>query len=224
MMISKKHNPPKTYYEHVRMDVVEFVVKGKHKVLDVGCGAGALGQYLMQQGYATEVIGLELMPEVASVARGKLTKAICCNLNTTPISELTSEMGGDFDTIICADVLEHLIDPWSVLEGLVTQLKLQGHLIISLPNIRHWSVIFPLVFRDKWTYQEEGILDRTHLKFFTRSSMIALVEGAGLKVKHCSPNIWGRYVSVIHAITLGLFEGIFAGQYIVVAVRSDTNG
>jgi len=70
-----------------------------------------------------------------------------------------------FDYIVCADVLEHLIDPWAILAELVTFLKLDGRIIISLPNVRRWTVWMPLVIKGKWDYRESVIMDRTHLRF-----------------------------------------------------------
>jgi len=81
-----------------------------------------------------------------------------------------------FDLILCLDVLEHMLDPWRVVDRLVTQhLAVGGTLLVSLPNVRHYSVTLPLIFQGRWDYNDAGILDRTHVRFFTPHSAVQLL-------------------------------------------------
>lgn len=221
MTITQKHHPPSDYYQHVRLEIVEHILKGDHTILDVGCGAGALGDYLRKEGHAKIVNGLELIPEIAAKASERLNKVICTNLNNNDLVRHLNELSVYYDYIICADVLEHCVDPWSVLADLVQYLKPQGKLIISIPNIRHWSVSLSLVFKGEWCYQEEGLLDRTHLRFFTRKSLDLLITDSGLKMLRCSGNVWGRYMKLLDYITFGLFDGVLTGHYIVVCSKQN---
>lgn len=122
-----------------------------------------------------------------------------------------------FDYIVCADVLEHLIDPWKVLTELVTYLKPSGRLVVSIPNVRHWSVWFPLILRGRWEYRDVGIMDKTHLRFFTRVTGVKLIEGASSKVVECRPIIWRRSERLLNKVSLGLFDGWLASQLVFVS-------
>src|SRR5690606_14876801 len=127
-----------------------------------------------------------------------------------------------FDLIIFADVLEHLSAPESALNNVLPYLKNNGRVIVSLPNVRHFSVLLPLIFKDSWEYQDRGIMDKTHLRFFTRSSAVKLIEESGLEVKLITKNL--RYVKklaiIIDKITFGKLKGFFVQQWIIVAVKN----
>jgi 2-polyprenyl-3-methyl-5-hydroxy-6-metoxy-1,4-benzoquinol methylase len=95
---------------------------------------------------------------------------------------------------VVADVLEHLRDPWGALTDLVAVLRPGGWVVASVPNVRVFTVLLPLVRKGRFEYKEAGVLDRTHLRFFTRSSAIALVEGSGLAVESIERSVatWRR--------------------------------
>ena len=167
--VSNISNTDVSYFRNVRSEIAEYVKKGNNRVLDVGCGAGYFGEYLKQQGCASEVIGIEIDTNAAKEALTKLDHVLFANLNQASVIDVLKDFDkGAFDYIICADVLEHLIDPWSVLSALVSFLKPGGRVVLSLPNVRHWSVWLPLILGGQWEYREAGIMDRTHLRFFTR--------------------------------------------------------
>lgn len=122
-----------------------------------------------------------------------------------------------FDYIVCADVLEHLIDPWIVLSDLVSFLKPGGRIMVSLPNVRHWSIWLPLILRGHWEYRESGIMDRTHLRFFTRFSAIELLNNAGGDVAIYHPLIGGKW-RLVNKFSVGLLEEFVAIQLVFVGV------
>jgi SAM-dependent methyltransferase len=100
---------------------------------------------------------------------------------------------GNFDLIIALDVLEHLIDPWSIVRRLHGILNPGGVIIASIPNVGHYSVAVPLVLRGQWNYADEGLLDRTHLRFFTRRTAVDLLTCSGLVIdKIESTHFWQR--------------------------------
>jgi 2-polyprenyl-3-methyl-5-hydroxy-6-metoxy-1,4-benzoquinol methylase len=170
-----------TYYQNVRSELANYIEKGDHRILDVGCGAGYFGEFLKLNGHASDLIGIEIDTVAAHDASTRLDYVLCANLNETTIVEVLKDYERQyFDYIVCADVLEHLIDPWEALSQLVTFLKPNGRIILSLPNVRHWSIWIPLILRGHWEYRDAGIMDRTHLRFFTRRSGVALLNGAGL--------------------------------------------
>lgn len=162
------------YYANVRENLARLVPPTAQRILDVGCGQGALGGYLKSQ-EQVEVIGIEIQPEVADVAREHLDRVLVGDIEhmTLPYAE------GYFDCIILADVLEHLIDPWAALNKLKNYLSPTGIMVISLPNVRNLGVIRTLL-EGSWNYQEWGILDSTHLRFFAYNDMLAMFAKAGL--------------------------------------------
>ena len=210
--------PEFSYYSNVRRDLAQYVVKGNHRILDVGCGAGYFGEYLKLHGHAAEVVGIEIDTAAANEAATKLDCVLCANLNESSIVEVLKDFDkAKFDYIVCADVLEHLIDPWSVLSDLVTFLKPGGQVMVSIPNVRHWSVWLPLILRGQWEYRNVGIMDRTHLRFFTRFSGIELLKRAGLDVAIYHPLIGGKWC-LVNKFSMGLLEELVAIQLVFVGV------
>lgn len=179
-------NPPKnTYYEHARSEILELIPPTAHRVLDVGCGAGALGSSVKSRQTA-EIHGVELVSQVAEVARTRLDKVL-----TRTIEDALPELSDSYyDCIVIADVLEHLVDPWAVLCELKNKLAPEGKIVASLPNIQNWEILSDLI-QGRWDYRDEGILDRTHLRFFTRKSVEELFWGAGFRIAFLSPKAGG---------------------------------
>ena len=172
-----KSNPGTTYYQYTRPEVQEMVNPEAKTILDVGCASGMMAAELKHK-LAAEVWGIELMPEVA-VEAGKILDKVITGKIEDSYEQLPEAY---FDTIIFADVLEHLADPASVLTMMKTKLKPSGELIASIPNVRHWSVLKGLL-EGRWDYEDAGILDRTHLRFFTRKSVLDMFPEAGYKLK-----------------------------------------
>lgn len=161
-------------YSGSRPDLWPYIPPGAGRVLDVGCAAGEVGAALKIQGRAHEVVGLELSPDAAAVAREQLDDVIVGDIETLEIPY----PDGYFDVLLYADVLEHLRNPWSVLERQRALLRPGGLVVASLPNIGHYSTLLMLL-RQQWRYQDLGIMDYTHLRFFTRSGVLDLFRRAG---------------------------------------------
>jgi 2-polyprenyl-3-methyl-5-hydroxy-6-metoxy-1,4-benzoquinol methylase len=210
-----------TYYSKLRLDALSHVVcKGPHHILDVGCGEGVNGEYLKAQGFAQRVVGIEYVAAAADIAAKRLDKVICADLNALNLAH--HEELNDFDYILCLDVLEHLIDPWERLQALARLLTPGGKLIVSLPNVRNWRVLYELGAHGQWEYRDAGIMDRTHLRFFTRESSIALLEQAGLHVAGCYPNMAGK-AEKINGLLLGALTEFAAVQWLLVGRAADGN-
>jgi 2-polyprenyl-3-methyl-5-hydroxy-6-metoxy-1,4-benzoquinol methylase len=206
------------YYRHSRTDIVSHISHGSERVLDVGCAEGLLGAMLKQQGRAKEVIGIELFPAAANVARLVLDRVICGDIESVDLKS-HGLLDSSFDYILCADVLEHLNNPEIVLSKLVKLLKPDGKFIISLPNVRHWSVLFPLLFKGEWKCQPQGILDRTHLRFFTRTSAVELLYKSGLKVRECMPLMYRKIDRIGRLVSLGLLQDFVAVQWLIITSK-----
>jgi len=166
-----------SYYTFPREKLLEQIPAGAGRVLEVGCGAGVLGERLKASGKATHVTGVELSRHAAAVARSRLDEVRIGDIESLPLDEWR----GRFDTIILAGVLEHLRDPWAALFRLRDCLKDGGTVVASIGNVANYKIIKKLLLAD-WRYEPGGILDHAHLRFFTRGSIEDLFRHAGFDV------------------------------------------
>jgi SAM-dependent methyltransferase len=164
------------YYRSERPEVAALIAPAGKRILELGCAAGMMGAHLLARG-AVEVVGVELHTDAAKAARAVLSAVYRLDLSTLPALPYAD---GHFDYIVCADVLEHLVDPEAVLRHFRRYLAPTGQVIVSLPNLRHESVVLPLLVDGLFEYRDAGILDRTHLRFFTLSGLGGLLAAAGL--------------------------------------------
>jgi GT2 family glycosyltransferase/2-polyprenyl-3-methyl-5-hydroxy-6-metoxy-1,4-benzoquinol methylase len=171
---SKTESKYEQYYSYARPEVLALIPLTAKRILDVGCGAGGLSSGIKKR-QQTEIHGIELVPEQAEMAKPHLDRIWNCNVEDA-LSELPDK---NYDCIILADVLEHLYDPWTVLTKLKDKLSVEGKMVVSIPNILNWNILFELL-QGRWDYQSEGILDRTHIRFFTRKSVEELFWNARL--------------------------------------------
>jgi len=170
------------YYRSPRTDLAQHVPAGARRVLDVGCGGGELGRYLKQQRNVGEVAGVEINRRSWELAREVLDQAILGDVEKLDLPFAD----GYFDCIIFGDVLEHLVWPGEVLRKAARVLAADGIMVISIPNVRFYQV-FEMLARGRWKYEDAGILDRTHLRFFTVVEMRELVREAGLELVKLTP-------------------------------------
>lgn len=173
---------PADYYSHERNELLPLFDKLQGaSVLDVGCGGGALGLMLRRNGCG-DLYGVEYMAEPAAAAAGHYTHVDVMSIE----AYLEAAPHRVFDYIVCADVLEHLVDPWTVLAKLKGRLSPTGAIIASIPNIRNRLVIANIL-SGVFDYHDEGILDRTHLRFFTFNSIVSLFTKAGYVLEVVGP-------------------------------------
>jgi SAM-dependent methyltransferase len=145
------------------------------RALDIGCGEGYLGETLMRRGYG-EVWGVEPEPTVAHRAKGRLS-----GVTVGPFPETAPDQMEPFDLIVFADSLEHIVDPWDALCRAKELLAPGGLLLVSIPNVSHYSVVLELL-RNRWSYSDSGLLDRGHVRFFTPQSFRRCLVDAGFRV------------------------------------------
>jgi 2-polyprenyl-3-methyl-5-hydroxy-6-metoxy-1,4-benzoquinol methylase len=207
--------------------ILDWVGEGQgRRLLDVGAADGLLSRRLSEHGW--KVTGLEADPVAA-----KAGAAYCQRMIVADLDAGLPPLEGTFDTIVCADVLEHLRDPRAVLVALRKLLADEGAIVISIPNIAHlWMRLSLLAGR--FDYADRGILDRTHLRFFTRRTLTALLTEAGLRPTRSTatpvplyqvvPPRWhGRLLGAVHALSAGsarLLPRLLAYQFVVLARRA----
>ena len=181
--------PTEQYYEQVNPDLLYRIPATSSAVLEVGCGSGALGRAFKSINPNTTYIGIELMAEPAAKARESLDYVIQCDISNHKITELPGGIN-QVDCLIFGDVLEHLIDPEATLRKLLKFLKNDGQVITCIPNVQHWTVLANLL-SGQWPQEDQGLFDRTHLRWFTRQSIIDLMKAVELNIQDITPRIFG---------------------------------
>jgi SAM-dependent methyltransferase len=209
-VINQKLDAQSGYYSLFRSELTPFFEGFDGSVLDVGCGSGELLKYLKKQG-ARRTIGLEMRSDVADALRQSETVDEVLSLDIE--AEDLPVPPESLDAIVVSHVLEHMVNPWRVLRKLHRCLKSDGILIGALPNVRHISVVGNLLLRGRWQYTESGILDVTHLRFFTRHSAAVLLQSSGFAVEVLKPEISGPRASFISAVSLGSLNDLVTYAY-----------
>ncbi len=172
------------YDDNPRTELIDLITEPPQRVLEIGCGAGATGLALKQRFQAIEYVGVEPDEGAANIAKTRLDRVISSDIEKVQLDTfgLTDEY---FDLIICADVLEHLYDPWKTLYNLRNNLVPDGRILASIPNIQHISIVNSLL-NGQWTYSKYGLLDATHIRFFTLSEITKMFSDSGYKMTHLS--------------------------------------
>lgn len=160
-----------------RPEVVAKLPQSIDSLLDVGCSRGGFGAAVRRDRPDIHLVGIEADAEAAREASKHYDRMI----HGTFPDDLPPELS--FDCIVFNDVLEHLVDPWSALRDASRALRPSGSVIASIPNVRAFRHLIDLVVHGDWRYEDMGILDRTHLRFFTRRSMVRMFEECGYEVR-----------------------------------------
>jgi O-antigen biosynthesis protein len=213
MSATRPQDKPAGYYGQERPDLVAELPRPIGRVLDVGCGEGGVGRSLKAAG-ASEVHGIELFESAAARAREALDSVYTGSVEDALAS---GELPGPFDTICCYDVLEHLVDPPSVLRQLRGLAAANGRLHISIPNARHFTLLVDLVFRGTFGYREFGHRDATHLRWYTRKDLVAMVNGAGWRVEWARAPEFTGYDRYLDRATFGTTREFNALQWHLLA-------
>jgi SAM-dependent methyltransferase len=168
-------------YENPRPEVQELVPPNSRRVLDLGCSSGAFGAALKAANPGMTVVGVEIDPGYAADAAARLDRVVTADVEELARSGELEELGR-FDCLVAADVLEHLVDPWTTLRAYGELVDPGGALIVSLPNVKFWQTFWELLVHDRWPRHPEGIFDATHLRWFTYGDAWWLVTEAGFEV------------------------------------------
>jgi 2-polyprenyl-3-methyl-5-hydroxy-6-metoxy-1,4-benzoquinol methylase len=202
------------YYSQSRPDVLAYVPENIKTILDIGCGEAYFLSSVKKKTNA-ETWGIEVVPEVAKIAKKNADKVLSGDIDHL-IEHLPNQY---FDCITFNDVLEHLVEPQNVLESILPKLTETGIVIASIPSVRELSTLFDLMVRKDWRYREYGVLDSTHIRFFTPKSMRRMFEEIGFdifKLEGLNGNYtWKFYL--FNILSLGFFKDTKYSQYICIA-------
>lgn len=172
-----EYQSKKYVYDNFRTDILPYISISAKKILEIGCGTGKFAS-LIKERQSCEIWGVEKNHTAAKICRGRIDRV----LNLEIEKAFLSLPKAYFDTICLLDVLEYLVDPWLVLFKLRSFLRKNGVVIASIPNIRYFHVCVEFVLKKTWEYKEWGVMDRTHLRFFTYYSIKKMFWNSGFDI------------------------------------------
>jgi len=204
LALSDTVRAPSDYPDALNPDLLDRIPLDAEVILDVGCHKGMLGAVYRLRNPRARVFGVDHDSAAVRVAAMRLTEAVCLDIETDP---LPFEVAGGYDCIIYGDVLEHLRDPWRVMREHAALLSPRGVMLICVPNAAHWSVVLKLI-NGSFDYENQGVLDRTHLRWFTLATMEKALKETGLQLCDVSPRIFDQ--SGAEALADALKDGLAA--------------
>lgn len=205
------------YYSQQRRDVLDMINIPPVQALDVGCGEGHFGK-LLHDKFGTLVTGIEPDPRAANAAQNNLD---VCHCGTW--EDLSGEISNKYDAIFFNDCLEHMIDPETALKSAASKLKPDGLIYASVPNFLYIDNVVKLLCTRDWRYEKSGILDITHIRFFTRKSIVRLFLNAGYTVqdiRFLTLNDTWKW-RLLNRILFGTVTDFLIYQYGIVACRNN---
>ncbi len=171
------------YGDDPRTELIDLIKETPEHVFEIGCGSGATGMAIKEKFPDVKYIGMDSNKEAAEIAQTRLDKIIVSDIDKVPLDTFGLEKES-FDLIICADILEHLYDPWKVIHDLHGYLAPEGKILASIPNAQYINQIINLL-HGNWKYEDYGLLDATHIRFFTLTEIVKMFNGAGYDITHC---------------------------------------
>src|SRR5712691_9603814 len=168
------------YRDRANPDLLRLLPLDARLVVESGCGTGALGAEYARLNPAATYVGIERDEAAGRRARARLAQVEIADVEVVDLAAIGIERG-TVDCLVYGDVLEHLLDPWQLVARHAEWLSPNGIVVACIPNVQHWTVLLNLL-AGEWRYGSEGLLDRTHLRWFTRESIIELFRSAGLTV------------------------------------------
>lgn len=209
------------YYSQARPEMLRFIPPSTTRLLDIGCSEGRFGEEVRKLLPGCETWGVEADAKAAAEAATRNDRVF-----HGLIGEVEGIPDAFFDIVTMNDVLEHIPYSEPVLEIVRRLLKPGGRLVLSLPNVRYYLNVRDLVFRKDWEYQDYGILDRTHFRFFTQKSAARLLDQNGFRVIEqagLNPPRLKPHYRALFALAPGLFEGMRYPQFALVAEPSTSS-
>jgi SAM-dependent methyltransferase len=201
------------YFRAPRLDLLEMLPAGGGlRLLEVGAGDGATLRAAKERGIASYTVGIDLACDAAASDDGfGPDRFLRGDIETLELDSPAEP----FDAVLCADVLEHLLDPWRAVKRVAHQLRPGGLFVSSIPNVRNFRVLRSIVCEGDFRYESAGLLDRSHLRFFCRKNVRDLFEQAGLVIETIDENMgaYGLRHRALDRATFGRFHDFFVFQF-----------
>lgn len=172
-----KQTPAHSVVNH---DLLALIPRGSRRIVEVGCMHGALAQAYRKECPDVRFVGIDIDPDYARAAQVHCTETLAANIETLPADQFARLFPSD--CWIFGDCLEHLRDPWRVLARLRAAIDPDGCVLVCIPNAQHWSVQWRLL-SGNFRYEDNGLMDRTHIRWFTRVTLIEMFTAAGWAVE-----------------------------------------
>jgi 2-polyprenyl-3-methyl-5-hydroxy-6-metoxy-1,4-benzoquinol methylase len=217
--LSPKRTKPPSYFDGARNDFVEALPQSETAaILELGCANGGTGALALASGKCGRYVGIEISESAAEIARLRLTQVIVGDVEKMALPWDNET----FDVLIMSEVLEHLSDPWRVVRRLVNLVRPGGIVMASSPNVSHYRVILGLL-SGKWELQDSGVMDRTHLRWFTPNSFREMFEMSGVRVQRLEPIArLGGKARAFDVLTAGRLKHLLMVQINMIGVRDET--
>jgi SAM-dependent methyltransferase len=210
-------------YESDRRELHALIPMQARNILDLGCSTGALGMAIKAR-QQTRVHGVEMCSEYAAVARDRLDRVD--ELSIEDFLDREKPDDAPFDCLIAADILEHLVDPWTTLSRSVRLLTPGATVIVSVPNVLWGPGLMRIIRSGRWPRDAQGVYDSTHLRWFGLQDSIDLLVQAGIELGHVEPSIWSsgvRFLLERRLLWHTPIRRFVAPQYLLVGTLSTTN-
>ena len=208
--------PQDSYYQNERRDLIPYIPRQGTRLLEIGCGEGQFAFMLKRECGYTEAWGMEFDDKAVKIAATRLDRVIHGDV----VKTLDDLPDGHFDLVCMNDVLEHLVWPEDVLKRLRAKLSPNARIFCSIPNIRQYRILWNLIQHQDFEYTEQGTLDRTHLRFFTRRTILSMLERAGyetVSIIGCCGTTKSWKFKILNALTLWRGEDMQHSHFYVQA-------
>lgn len=175
--VHEQHNP----------DLLRFIPVGAKRVIEIGCSSGALAREFRKISPGCDYLGVEIDPAYAELAKRHCDSTMV--LDVEKASDEFWQANADRDCWVFGDVLEHLTDPWAVVRKIRAVIPSNGSIVVCMPNVQHWSIQARLAV-GSFDYKDDGLMDKTHLRWFTRATLLQMFNEAGFKITEGFPRVF----------------------------------
>lgn len=215
-LVSAYEGKATSYFTNARADFVRLLPRDPSaRILEIGCGNGSTGALALARGRAGHYVGVELVESYADQAR-----QILSDVKTGDVERMEFDwLPAEFDALILSEVLEHLVEPGALLRRLSRFVRPGGMVLASSPNIAHWRVLREIA-KGRFDLTDQGVFDRTHLRWFTPATFVAMFENSGFRINHVGPVCpFSPRVDMISRWTSGRLDHLFMTQIAVQGTR-----
>lgn len=208
------------YPDTPNLDLFQAFAEAPRRVLELGCSTGAFGAQLKARYPGASVVGVEAGRESAAVASSRIDRVIAARIEELDPAACGFSPG-EFDTLVAADVLEHLVNPWKALVRIKPFLAPGAQVIASIPNVRNAILMAALAVNGRWQYRERGLLDITHVRFFTLEEIKRMLAETGYRYEHHLCNLTPALRDLYHRNAARGTVDLQLGRFTLAAVTRD---